>query len=132
MMPMISTSSMALVPYQAMSTNTLSKYEDMRTMLEAEYDEEIGNERARKKAEKVDMRKMLKEHDAGTERLLDMTNKRSRLMQLMIKKDFKSFHTELRPQQLVPQMPAILPSIAQKPMAIANGSSAPRSIHSRN
>jgi hypothetical protein len=80
MMPMISTSSMALVPYQAMSTNTLSKYEDMRTMLEAEYDEEIGNERARKKAEKVDMRKMLKEHDAGTERLLDMTNKRSRLM----------------------------------------------------
>ncbi len=45
------------------------------------------------------MRKLLKEHDAGTERLLEMSNRRSKLMQLMIKKDFKSFHTELRPLQ---------------------------------
>ena len=43
------------------------------------------------------MRKMIKEHDAGTERLIDMTNHRQKLMQLMIKKDFKSFHTEMRP-----------------------------------
>ena len=44
------------------------------------------------------MRKMLREHDEGTERLLEMTTRRSKLMQLMIKKDFKSFHMELRPQ----------------------------------
>lgn len=127
----LSTNKMALVPYQDQAS-TLSKYIDMRNALEVEYDEEIGNERARKKAEKIDMRKMLKEHDEGTERLIDMKNRSTRLMQLIFKKDFKSFHTELRPQQLVPAMPAILPSSAQKQAAIANGSSVPRSTHSHS
>ena len=58
--------------------------------------------RYKTKKPRVDMRKMLREHDAGTERLLEMTARRSKLMQLMIKKDFKSFHTELRPQLPLP------------------------------
>lgn len=46
------------------------------------------------------MRKMIREHDAGTQRLIEMTDRRSKLMQLMIKKDFKTFNNELRPQLL--------------------------------
>ena len=46
------------------------------------------------------MRKMIREHDAGTQRLIEMTDRRSKLMQLMIKKDFKAFNSELRPQLL--------------------------------
>jgi hypothetical protein len=46
------------------------------------------------------MRKMIREHDAGTQRLIEMSDRRSKLMQLMIKKDFKGFNNELRPQLL--------------------------------
>ena len=83
------------------------------------------------------MRKMLREHDAGTERLIDMTARRSKLMQLMIKKDFKSFHTELRPQLPLPACekqplslppPAVTQSLSGKALAaIASAALAPRS-----
>lgn len=77
---------------------TLQKYdEEFKARLEAEYDEEIKNDKERKLKDKLDVRKMIKEHDIGTERLIDMTNHRQKLIQLMIKKDFKSFHTEMRP-----------------------------------
>lgn len=55
-----------------------------------------------RKNDKVDMRKMIREHDAGTQRLLEMTDRRSKLMQFMIKKDFKAFNNELRPLQGAP------------------------------
>lgn len=45
-------------------------------MLEVEYDDEIKNDKDRVVKEKIDMRKMLRDHDAGTERLIDMTSKR--------------------------------------------------------
>jgi hypothetical protein len=67
--------------------------------LEEEYDKEMKKEIEKKLSDKVDMRKLLKEHDAGTERLKDMTSRRSKLMDLIKKRDFKSFHMELRPQQ---------------------------------
>ncbi len=60
----------------------------------------MAKEMEQRKHEKVDMRKMIREHDAGTQRLIDMTDRRSKLMQLMIKKDFKAFNNELRPQLL--------------------------------
>jgi hypothetical protein len=86
-------------------------------MLEKEYDEEMAREnRGREvKKERVDMRKMLREHDEGTERLFEMTTRRSKLMQLMIKKDFKSFHTELRPQNHVASVAALPPSTTPVP-----------------
>lgn len=45
-------------------------------MLEIEYDDEIKNDKDRVKKERIDMRKMLREHEEGTERLNSMTNKR--------------------------------------------------------
>jgi hypothetical protein len=45
------------------------------------------------------MRKMLREHDAGTKRIQEMTKRRTRLMWLMTNYDFKSFNMELRQQE---------------------------------
>lgn len=82
------------------SLTTLQKYEDLKTVLEIEYDEEMKSEWEKRRDEKVDMRKMIREHDKGTQRLIEMSERRTRLMKLMINKDFKSFNNELRPQQL--------------------------------
>jgi hypothetical protein len=59
------------------------------------------------------MRKLIREHDAGTERVLEMTARRIRLMQLIDKKDFKSFHNEVRPR----------PHQQEGMLSIANGES---------
>lgn len=64
----------ALVPHYG--TQALQKYDEFRTLLEMEYDEEIKNDKDRVKKEKIDMRKMLREHEEGTERLMNMTNRR--------------------------------------------------------
>lgn len=123
---------LALVPYQA--TGALLRPEDYRTQLEEEYDKEMEREgRGRDvKKERVDMRKMLKEHDAGTERLLEMTTRRSKLMQLMIKKDFKTFNMELRPTAGSQSQGHLKSQSALALEAIANGGVIPRSILDRN
>ena len=136
------TSHMALVPYHGQfQTGVLSKYEDYKSLLEIEYDNDIKNDKDRKvKNERVDMRKMLREHDEGTEKLYEMSTRRSKLMQLMIKKDFKSFHTEMRPL-LQPQpsqgekILSLPPSTTQTGKAleaITGDALAPRSILGRS
>jgi|LauGreDrversion4_2_1035121.scaffolds.fasta_scaffold36126_3 hypothetical protein len=50
-------------------------------MIEEEYDAEMRQEKDRfVKKERIDIKKMIKEHEAGTERLNEMSNRRSKLM----------------------------------------------------
>jgi hypothetical protein len=44
----------------------------------------------------VDIKKLLREHEEGNDRLRDMSNRRTKLLKMIKDKDFKSFHTELR------------------------------------
>ncbi len=105
----------------------MQKYEDLKTVLEIEYDEEMKTEWEKRRDEKVDMRKMIREHDKGTQRLIEMSERRTRLMQLMIKKDFKTFNNELRPQHLqlmAPSMsekrPEAIKTIEPQPIVLRN------------
>lgn len=67
----------ALVPYKS---HALQRHEDYR-MIEEEYDAEMRQEKDRfVKKERIDIKKMIKEHEAGTERLNEMSNRRSKLM----------------------------------------------------
>ncbi len=45
------------------------------------------------------MRKMLREHDAGTKRIQEMTERRSKLMFFIQNKMFRNLNTELRQQE---------------------------------
>lgn len=44
----------------------------------------------------MDIKKLLREHEEGNDRLRDMSNRRTKLLKMIKDKDFKSFHTELR------------------------------------
>jgi hypothetical protein len=51
----------------------------------------------------VDIKKLLREHEEGNDRLRDMSNRRTKLLKMIKDKDFKSFHTELRETDVSPR-----------------------------
>lgn len=66
----------ALLSYQGQKYGTYviegqkkSVERDQKIALELEYDREMKDEMARRRTDKVDMRKMIREHEAGTKRI---------------------------------------------------------------
>lgn len=53
----------------------------------------------------MDIKKLLREHEEGNDRLRDMSNRRTKLLKMIKDKDFKSFHTEVRETDASPQGP---------------------------